>query len=116
KQAPAPSVVEGFYSRWLQATLPLFDKLLEYNCAHVVELHAAKVLSKADAARLLETLEWMRSEGVERFQFDPSLEDLAPNLEGIVVSRLGEEVGGRLLTGRARGEVTNVAMRLLLRD
>jgi len=116
KKPPAPAVVEGFYARWLEGTRPLFDKLIEYNEAHVVELHAANVVSRDDARQMLEALRWMRSQGVEGFRFDPALEDLAPNLEGIVVSRLGEAVGGRLLTGRARGEVTNVGMRLLLRE
>jgi argininosuccinate lyase len=116
KKPPAPEVVEGFYSRWLEGTRPFFDKLIEYNEAHVVELHAAKVVSRDDARQILQALRWMRSQGVESFTFDPALEDLAPNLEGIVVSRLGEAVGGRLLTGRARGEVTNVGMRLLLRE
>ena len=116
KGLPAPAVVEGFYQRWLDGTRHLFDKLIEYNKAHVVELHEARIVSTTDAGKLLETLRWMESEGVDGFAFDPALEDLAPNMEGIVVSRLGEEVGGRLLTGRARGEVTNVAIRLLLRE
>jgi argininosuccinate lyase len=107
--------VDGFYRRWLEGTRHLFDKLVEYNKAHVVELHSAGVISPEDAGKLLQTLQWMESEGVEGFALDPALEDLAPNMEGIVVSRLGE-VGGRLLTGRARGEVTNVAIRLLLRE
>lgn len=115
KGQPAASVVEGFYRRWLEGTSHLFEKLIEYNKAHVVELHAAGIVSASDASKLLETLQWMETKGIEGFQLDPALEDLAPNMEGIVVSRLGE-VGGRLLTGRARGEVTNVAIRLLLRD
>lgn len=116
KKPPAPEVVEGFYARWLEGTRPYFDKLIEYNEAHVVELHAGKVVTRDNARQLLQTLRWMRAQGVDGFRFDPALEDLAPNLEGIVVSRLGEAVGGRLLTGRARGEVTNVGMRLLLRE
>jgi argininosuccinate lyase len=115
-KGPATVVVEDFYARWLEATRPLFEKLIEYNEAHVVELQAAGVISRPDAKQLLKTLGWMRLQGVDGFRFDPALEDLAPNLEGIVVSRLGEAVGGRLLTGRARGEVTNVGMRLLLRE
>ncbi len=115
KGHPASSVVDGFYRRWLEGTSHLFDKLIEYNKAHVVELHSAGIVPGTDAAKLLEALRWMEAKGIEGFELDPALEDLAPNMEGIVVSRLGE-VGGRLLTGRARGEVTNVAIRLLLRD
>ena len=116
KKGPAPSVVEDFYSRWLAATRPLFSHLLEYNQAHVVELHRLGVLPREDAAKILETLRWIGEQGVDHFELDPNLEDLMPNIEGIVVSRLGEAVGGKLLTGRARGEVTNVGIRLQLRD
>ncbi len=116
KKGAAPVVVENFYSRWLAGTRPYFTRLIEYNQAHMVELHRQGVIPKADAAKILETLRWMESEGIDHFEMDPSLEDLMPNIEGIVVSRLGEAIGGKLLTGRARGEVTNVAIRLLLRE
>src|SRR6185503_16045894 len=113
---PAQSDVEDFYSRWLAATRPLFHHLLEYNQAHVAELHRLGVILREDAAKILETLRWIGAQGVDHFELDPNLEDLMPNIEGIVVSRLGEAVGGKLLTGRARGEVTNVGIRLQLRD
>jgi argininosuccinate lyase len=116
KKGPAASVVEDFYSRWLAATKPLFSHLLEYNQAHVVELQRLGIVSREDAARILETLRWIGAQGIEHFELDPNLEDLMPNIEGIVVSRLGEAVGGKLLTGRARGEVTNVGIRLQLRE
>ena len=116
KKGAAQVVVDNFYSRWLEGTRPYFTKLLEYNQAHLVELHRQNIISKEDAAKILETLRWMQAQGIDHFELDPSLEDLMPNIEGIVVSRLGEAVGGKLLTGRARGEVTNVGIRLLLRE
>lgn len=116
KKGAAEVVVENFYSRWLAGTRPFFTKLLEYNQAHLVELHDRGVVSREDAAKILDTLRWIEAQGIEHFQLDPHLEDLMPNIEGIVVSRLGEAVGGKLLTGRARGEVTNVGIRLLLRQ
>jgi argininosuccinate lyase len=116
KKGPAPAVVEDFYARWLAGTRPLFDHLLEYNQVHVLELRRLGVITREDAAKILETLRWIGAQGIDHFALDPNLEDLMPNLEGIVVSRLGEAVGGKLLTGRARGEVTNVALRLRLRD
>lgn len=116
KKGAAQVVVDNFYSRWLEGTRAYFTKLLEYNQAHMVELHHQGVISRDDAAKILETLRWMEAQGIDHFEMDPSLEDLMPNIEGIVVSRLGEAVGGKLLTGRARGEVTNVGIRLLLRE
>src|SRR5665647_700865 len=116
KEGPAKVVVDHFYSKWLSSTLPLFNKLIEYNQAHVVELHDKNVVSKEDAAKIIGALRWIEEQGPDHFEFDPSLEDTMPNLEAILVSRLGEEVGGKILTGRARGEVTNVALRLYLRE
>ena len=116
KKGAAEVVVENFYSRWLEGTKAYFVKLIEYNQAHVVELQRQGIVSRDDAAKILEALRWIEAQGIDHFRLDPHLEDLMPNIEGIVVSRLGEAVGGKLLTGRARGEVTNVGMRLLLRE
>lgn len=116
KKGAAKVVVDHFYSKWLASTLPLFNKLIEYNQAHVLELCDKNVMSKEDAAKIIGALRWIEEQGPDHFEFDPSLEDTMPNLEGILVSRLGEEVGGKVLTGRARGEVTVVAMRLYLRE
>lgn len=116
KKGPAKVVVDTFYARWLDATLPVFAKLIEYNLAHVAELCDKNVVSRSDAASIIETLRWIEQMGVGHFEFDPHLEDTMPNIEAILVSKLGEEVGGRVLTGRARGEVTAVAMRLHLRE
>lgn len=116
KKGPAKVVVDNFYSKWLAATKPLFRKLIEYNQAHMVGLVEQKVVSKAHAAKIIETLRWIESQGIDHFELDPNHEDLMPNIEAILVSRLGEEVGGQVLTGRARGEVTNVGIRLLLRE
>jgi argininosuccinate lyase len=116
KKGPAKVVVDHFYSKWLASTLPLFNKLIEYNQAHVAELYDKNIISKEDAAKIIKTLRWIEDSGPDYFEFDPSLEDTMPNLEAILVSQLGEEVGGKILTGRARGEVTNVALRLYLRE
>jgi argininosuccinate lyase len=115
-KGPAKVVVDHFYSKWLASTLPLFNKLIEYNQAHVLELCDKNVIPRKDAAKILGALRLIEEQGPNSFAFDPSLEDTMPNLEGILVSRLGEEVGGKVLTGRARGEVTIVAMRLFLRE
>jgi argininosuccinate lyase len=115
KKEPAPEVVDYLYSRWLQETIPSFEEMTLFLKAHLVELHDKKVISPEDAAKILQTLEWLKKKGLDSFKLDPSIEDLMPNLEAIVISKIGESAGGRILTGMARGEPTYVSAVLLLR-
>jgi argininosuccinate lyase len=61
-------------------------------------------------------LNWIDEQGPDAFDLDPRLESLMPNLEAILIDKLGPEAGGQVLTGRSRGEVEAVAGVLLLRD
>ncbi len=115
KKGPAKEVVDYLYSRWLHATLPAFEDLLVFLKAHMTELYDKKVISRNDARKILETLRWIRKKGIGHFALDPSIEDLMPNIEAIVISKLGESVGGKILTGMARGEPMYVSAILLLR-
>lgn len=115
KKGPAKEVVDYLYSRWLNATLPAFQDLLKFLKAHIVELHEKKVIPGRDARKILETLRWIQKKGIDHFQLDPSIEDLMPNIEAIVISKLGEPVGGKILTGMARGEPMYVSAIILLR-
>ncbi len=115
KKGPAKEVVDYLYSRWLHATLPAFEDLLIFLKAHLVELHDKKVIPRNDARKILETLRWIQKKGIDHFELDPSVEDLMPNIEAIVISKLGESAGGKILTGMARGEPMYVSAILLLR-
>lgn len=115
KSGPAQTVVDYCYAPRFRGPMPLFEPMIRYNLAHVLELCRESVISRLDATKLLKTLLWIREQGVERFELDPRLESLMPNIEAILISKVGAEVGGQVLTGRSRGEVEVVAGLLLVR-
>lgn len=115
KRGSAKEVLDYIYLRRLKASIPFFEPMIQYNLAHMVELYEKEVISKDDAAKIVQTLRWIKEQGLEHFELDPNLETLMPNIEAILISKLGEEVGGKVLTGRARGDVTYVSAILLLR-
>lgn len=115
KKGPAPEVVDYLYSRWLKATMPAFQEMIQFLGAHLVELQSKRVISREEAGKILRTLQWIKNKGLDSFELDPTIEDLMPNLEAIVISKLGEPIGGKILTGMARGEPMYVSALLLLR-
>jgi argininosuccinate lyase len=116
KREAAKEVVDYCYAPRLKGPMPVFEFMIQYNLAHILELYRHHVISKSDASKILETLLWMRKQGLEHFEIDPKLESLMPNLEAILISKVGADVGGQVLTGRSRGEVETVAGILLLRS
>lgn len=115
KKGPAKEVVDYLYSRWLSATIPAFEDLVRYIEAHIVELYDKKVVSKENAAKILQTLKWIEKKGIEHFKLDPGIEELVPNIEAILISKLGEDIGGKVLTGMSRAEPAYISAILLLR-
>jgi argininosuccinate lyase len=116
KKGPSKEVIDHLYSQMLDANIPTFEQLMRYNEAHMLELYEKNVISKEDAAKIVETSRWIEKKGLQNFKLDPGLEDLMPNIEAILISKLGEDLGGKILTGRARGDASWVASRLLLRN
>lgn len=107
--------LQSIYSNWIAAGRESFQELMQYNKAHVVELCESGISSPSDAAQLLDTLEWIQEEGLDRFRLLPELEEVYSNIEAICIQRLGENIGGQLLTGRARVDATWGAERLFVR-
>ena len=115
KSGSAKEVVDFCYAPRLKGPMPTFDSMIQYNLAHVLELYRIAVFSRDTAKAILETLTWIKRRGLEQFELDPRLESLMPNLEAILISKLGADAGGQVLTGRSRGEVEAVSGILLLR-
>jgi argininosuccinate lyase len=115
RREAAKEVVEHCLAPKFKGPMPVFEPMIQYNLAHILELQRNHVISRSDAIKILETLLWIRQQGLEHFELDPRLETLMPNLEAILISKVGAEVGGQVLTGRSRGEVETVAGILLLR-
>jgi len=84
--------------------------------AHARVLHRAGLLGDDELARLLLTLEAMRTEVLAgELLPGPDDEDVHTALERVLVERLGE-TGGRLRAGRSRNDQIATDLRLYLRD
>src|SRR5262245_32580023 len=84
--------------------------------AHIVMMLEQKVFTREDSVKLLTGLRDIEKLGVEGFPLDPEYQGVHPAIEAALVKRYGYEVGGRILTGRARGDVHHTAARLTVRD
>ncbi|OGD46348.1 argininosuccinate lyase [Candidatus Bathyarchaeota archaeon RBG_16_48_13] len=85
--------------------------VIDINKAHIVMLANKRILSKSEGAALLEALN-----KVDLTNMDPKLEDIHMNLEQKVVQIIGEEVGGRMHTGKSRNDQVATAIRICLRN
>ena len=93
-----------------------YRHLMWINKAHALMLVRQDILSADVVRTLLGALVEMEGEGVEGFTFDPALEDLYLNMEHALIQRVGEDVGGRLHTGRSRNDLYATMTRMAVRD
>lgn len=96
---------------------PLNKQLLipvnTFDKAHTVMMSEQGIISKEDAAKILKVLKKVDELGPEGFPWGKG--DLWAQKERYVIGEIGEEVGGRLHTGRSRQDVGCTANRLHLR-
>ncbi len=96
--------------RWLFLADILVDK------AHVVMLREQSILKKEEAAAILLCLTRLEDRADEFLEHElPGYEDVHTAIEAEVIRELGEEVGGRMHTGRSRNDEVATCIRLALR-
>ena len=100
-----PDLVKYHYAQQLERQKEIFGGVVRYNMAHVVMMTEQGVFSKEDSSKLLKGLKEIESLGVAGFPMSPEYQSIHPNMEAFLVKRYGYEVGGQILTGRARGDV-----------
>jgi argininosuccinate lyase len=105
-----------------ERTGPLVRRLFSgpmslYDLAHGVMLVEQGIIPQAPGRAILATLLEMHPTDPAGTPIDPRTGDLLTLREQMLVDRLGAEVGGRLHTGRSRGETYNAVLpRLIERD
>lgn len=98
-----------------------FDKRLapydiQTSLAHVAGLAKAGVLKKAESQKLIRALKQLGREiDRDKIVFDPALEDIHMNIEGLITKKLGR-LGQKLQTGRSRNDQVATDLRLYLKD
>jgi len=86
------------------------------DLAHAVMLTEAGIVSRERGARLLAGLLDILERGLATFPWDPRVGSYLPQAERYLAERIGEDVAGRLQTGRSRNDQSGAAERLWMRD
>ena len=108
-------LVEAFTSS-LAVDRRLYAHDVQGSIAHAQSLHRAAVLTKREAATIIEGLNRVRRElDADRFAFMPQDEDIHMAIERRLTELIGP-VGGKLHTGRSRNDQVTTDLRLYLRD
>jgi argininosuccinate lyase len=117
KTPPAPEVVEYVLKpgtlKYLDRDYPL---LMWVNKAHALMLVRRQVLTPEVGKTLLAAILEMGSDGIEKFTYDPALEELYLNFEHQLIQKVGADAGGRLHTGRSRNDLFSTTTRMAARN
>lgn len=93
-----------------------FSNMLRINFAHAVMLEERGIIDRSTARSLAEAIEGIRREGPQALDMDPSLEDLYFNIEKVIIRKTGQDIGGKLHTGRSRNDIGATLTRMNVRD
>ena len=86
------------------------------DLAHAVMLVEESIVSPDRGARLLTGLLDILDRGLADFPWDPRVGSYLPQAENYLAARVGEDVAGRLQTGRSRNDQSAAAERIWMRD
>jgi argininosuccinate lyase len=86
------------------------------DLAHAVMLSEEGIVSPERGARLLAGLLDILDRGLADFPWDPQVGSYLPQAERYLAARAGEDIAGRLQTGRSRNDQSAAAERLWMRD
>jgi argininosuccinate lyase len=115
-QGPAQELIEYGYKQEIEEAHFTFPHELWNHKAHTVMLCEQGIITKAAAARILRVLREIEGMGVKRFPMDPAKGELFYNIESYLLQRAGEDAGGRMHTGRSRGDMYVCSERMILRE
>ncbi len=87
------------------------------SIAHLIMLDKQKIISEEDSISLLECLLSLfeKANNLE-LTLDVNLEDVHLNIESILISKLGRDIGGKLHTARSRNDQVVTDTRIYVRE
>ena len=111
---PTSKIAEQF-SQSVSFDRRLYDEDIRGSIAHVRMLARQKIISKADADKIVKGLNSIKKE-IEsgKFQFSEEYEDIHLNIEKRLIEKIGK-LGGKIHTARSRNDQVLVDMRLYVR-
>ena len=92
----------------------IFEADVLVDMAHSIMLKEQEIIKAEDCSAILQGLFKIRDEGIE--SLDYSYEDIHISLEAKLIDMVGEEIGGRMHSGRSRNDEVATCMRIRLRD
>ena len=93
-----------------------FPAEIAMDMAHTVMLAEQGILSRDDATSILSVLRELEAGGPDALPIDRGRSTLFWNVEKLLIDRLGENVGGRMHTGRSHNDILPTISRLTARD
>jgi argininosuccinate lyase len=110
-----PREVAEFTSS-LKADRRIFRADIMVDYAHVVMLAEKGIIPSEYAAKILSALKAIEEGGYESVAQDTGMEDIHVAIETAVIRATGEEIGGRMHTGRSRNDEVATCIRIALRE
>ncbi|MFI5449786.1 MAG: argininosuccinate lyase [Candidatus Bathyarchaeia archaeon] len=92
----------------------IFQALIQINKAHIVMLEERGIISSHVALTILNVLNEIEELGPDKFKVDYAVGDLYMNMESYVIEKTGDDVGGRMHTGRSRNDLYQTALHFTL--
>ncbi len=97
----------------MEADRRIFNADIEIDKAHVVMLEEQGIIKKSHCYEILSALEKIQKEGI--LALDTSYEDVHIAIEAQLIEIVGEDIGGRMHSGRSRNDEVATCIRLSLR-
>jgi len=92
------------------------NDLLLINYAHTIMLCEQNLIGREDTRQILTTIKSIENVGVEKaISIDPHVGDLTTHMEAYIIKATGENVGGRIHTGRSRNDLYATLTKMLIR-
>ena len=115
-RGPARELIEYGYKQEIEEAHYTFPHELWNHKAHTVMLCEQGIIPRTAAAKILRVLRRIEVLGIRRFPMDPRKGELYYNIESYLIARAGEDAGGRMHTGRSRGDMYVCSERMILRE
>ncbi len=110
--APDEEIIK--FTSSMDADKWIFEADIAVDLAHTVMLKEQGIINDSDCAGILEGLLKIKEGGIDKL--DHTYEDIHISLESKLIDLVGEDVGGRMHSGRSRNDEVATCIRLVLRD
>lgn len=115
-EGPSKEMIEyGFKLRVSEAKYTFPHELWNHK-AHTIMLYEQGIIQRNHAGKILRVLGEIESMGLDRFPLDPKKGELFHNVESYLIEKIGEDAGGRMHSGRSRGDMYVCSERMILRE